>query len=154
MSEPRGKGYNQCPYAFSKTMAARCHLITHNGVRRRHLAQTQMSTGSGRCRFIAHHGVLFLDELPEFKRSTLESLRQPLEDRKVTISRAAGSVTFPTDVLLLAALNPCPCDYLGDPRRECRCSPREVETTATASPARCSTASTSTLRLRPWSSRN
>jgi magnesium chelatase family protein len=76
---------------------------------------------------LAHNGVLFLDELPEFKRSTLESLRQPLEDKKVTVSRAAGTVTFPANVLLLGALNPCPCGYYGDPRRECRCSPRQVE---------------------------
>jgi magnesium chelatase family protein len=76
---------------------------------------------------LAHNGVLFLDELPEFKRSTLEALRQPLEDKRVTVSRAAGTVTFPADVLLLAALNPCPCGYFGDPRRECRCSPRQVE---------------------------
>lgn len=76
---------------------------------------------------LAHNGVLFLDELPEFKRSTLESLRQPLEDKKVTISRAAGTITFPADVLLLGALNPCPCGYYGDPKRECRCSPRQVE---------------------------
>jgi magnesium chelatase family protein len=76
---------------------------------------------------LAHNGVLFLDELPEFKRSTLEALRQPLEDKKVTVSRAAGSVTFPANVLLLGALNPCPCGYYGDPKRECRCSPRQVE---------------------------
>jgi magnesium chelatase family protein len=76
---------------------------------------------------LAHNGVLFLDELPEFKRSTLESLRQPLEDKKVTVSRAAGTVTFPANVLLMGALNPCPCGYYGDPRRECRCSPRQVE---------------------------
>ena len=76
---------------------------------------------------IAHNGVLFLDELPEFKRSTLEVLRQPLEDRKVTVSRAAGTVTFPANVLLIAAMNPCACGYFGDPKRECRCTPKQVE---------------------------
>jgi magnesium chelatase family protein len=76
---------------------------------------------------MAHNGVLFLDELPEFRRSTLEVLRQPLEDRKVTVSRAAGTVVFPADVMLIAAMNPCKCGYFGNPNRECRCSPREVE---------------------------
>ncbi|MHA3770519.1 YifB family Mg chelatase-like AAA ATPase [Verrucomicrobiota bacterium sgz303538] len=76
---------------------------------------------------IANHGVLFLDELPEFKRTTLEVLRQPLEDNRVTISRAAGTMTFPADFLLIAALNPCPCGYHGDPKRECRCSPLQVQ---------------------------
>ena len=76
---------------------------------------------------VAHNGVLFLDELPEFKRSTLEVLRQPLEDRKVTVSRAAGTVTFPANVMLVAAMNPCACGYFGDPKRECRCSPKQVE---------------------------
>jgi len=76
---------------------------------------------------IAHNGVLFLDELPEFKRSTLEVMRQPLEDGKVTISRAAGTMTFPADFVLVAAMNPCACGYFGDPKRECRCSPAQVE---------------------------
>ena len=75
---------------------------------------------------LAHHGVLFLDELPEFKRSTLEVMRQPLEDGKVTVSRAAGSVTFPSEFMLVAAMNPCPCGYFGDLKRECRCGPTQV----------------------------
>lgn len=76
---------------------------------------------------LAHHGVLFLDELPEFRRSTLEVMRQPLEDGDVTISRAAGSLTFPARFMLVAAMNPCPCGFYGDMKRQCRCSPRQIE---------------------------
>lgn len=75
---------------------------------------------------LAHRGVLFLDELPEFNSQTLEVLRQPLEDRRVTLARASGSVSFPANVTLVAAMNPCPCGYFGDPVRECRCSPSTV----------------------------
>jgi len=76
---------------------------------------------------LAHHGVLFLDELPEFNRRTLEVLRQPLEENQVTISRALGSMTFPANLMLVAAMNPCPCGFRGDPRRECHCGLSQVE---------------------------
>jgi magnesium chelatase family protein len=76
---------------------------------------------------LAHHGILFLDELPEFNRKTLEVLRQPLEEGKVTISRALRSTTFPADFVLVAAMNPCPCGYRSDPRRSCGCSAPQIE---------------------------
>lgn len=74
---------------------------------------------------LAHRGVLFLDELPEFQRNTIETMRQPLEDKVVTIARSEGSTTYPSDFMLVAAMNPCPCGYYPD-RNKCRCSPNEI----------------------------
>ncbi|MEP6994391.1 MAG: YifB family Mg chelatase-like AAA ATPase [Acidobacteriota bacterium] len=74
---------------------------------------------------LAHRGVLFLDELPEFRRDALEGIRQPLEERRVTVVRVGGAYIFPSDFLLVAAMNPCPCGFLGDLRRPCTCDPRE-----------------------------
>ncbi len=76
---------------------------------------------------LAHHGVLFLDELPEFRKNVLEVLRQPLEDAQVTISRALGSITYPANIMLVSAMNPCPCGFLGDSQHECRCTPQQIQ---------------------------
>ncbi len=75
---------------------------------------------------LSHNGVLFLDELPEFKRNVLEVLRQPLEEGLVTISRASSSITYPSSIMLVAAMNPCPCGYSGDGRHQCTCTPSQI----------------------------
>ncbi|HXJ36127.1 MAG TPA: YifB family Mg chelatase-like AAA ATPase [Candidatus Eisenbacteria bacterium] len=75
---------------------------------------------------LAHRGVLFMDELPEFRRNALEPLRQPLEARRITVARSAGSIVFPADFQLVAAMNPCDCGWLGDPSNRCRCTPPQI----------------------------
>ncbi|HBC89431.1 MAG TPA: hypothetical protein DCZ94_21040 [Lentisphaeria bacterium] len=76
---------------------------------------------------LAHNGVLFLDELPEFKRNVLEVMRQPLENGSVTVSRASGSFVFPARIMLIAAMNPCPCGHYGNIQRVCRCTPPQIQ---------------------------
>ena len=116
-------------------------LLGHNGqlIRTRPFRQPHHSAtsagilGGGREMrpgelILANHGVLFLDELPEFSREVLESLRQPLEDRELTITRQRGSVKYPARLSVVASMNPCPCGWLGDSKRACTCTPRQIDT--------------------------
>ena len=103
-------------------------IVTHRPFRSPHHTSSFVSLVGGGNKAtpgeisLAHHGVLFLDELPEYPRSSLEALRQPLEDRMIHVSRAASKVTYPANFMLVATKNPCPCGYYGDPTRECSCT--------------------------------
>ena len=108
-------------------------LISQRPFRSPHhtVSQVAMTGGGNRALpgevSMAHNGVLFLDELPEFSKSTLEVLRQPLEDRKITISRAKYTVEYPCSLMFVASMNPCPCGYYGDPTHQCVCTPGQIQ---------------------------
>ena len=119
-------------YSISGALPAGCPLVAERPFRAPHYSISNAGlVGGGRSLrpgeiTLSHRGVLFLDELPEFDRTALESLRQPLEDKVVTISRVTGSVTYPASFMLVAAQNPCPCGYYSHPRKECTCSASAV----------------------------
>lgn len=119
-------------YSISGNLNSNLSLITSRPFRTPHHSASHVGLIGGGNRLrpgeitLAHRGVLFLDELAEFPRSVLEALRQPLEDRRITISRAVGSITYPAQFILIAAQNPCPCGFLGDTKRSCRCLPGQI----------------------------
>ena len=108
-------------------------VITGRPFRAPHHTSSAVSiTGGGRTAHpgeisLACHGVLFLDELPEFNREVLEALREPLEENVVTVARAAGSFTYPADFIFVGSMNPCPCGFLGDSRKACTCTPYQAQ---------------------------
>jgi magnesium chelatase family protein len=120
-------------HSIAGTLKAHAALITHRPFRSPHHTISDAGLLGGGTHpmpgevSLAHRGVLFLDELPEFHRNVLEVLRQPLEDGLVTIARAAASLTFPCQFMLVAAMNPCPCGYFADPKRQCRCTQTQIQ---------------------------
>lgn len=120
-------------HSISGILPSKTPLITQRPFRSpHHTISANGMSGGGRVPrpgevSLAHHGVLFLDELPEFHKDTLEVLRQPLEDSKITISRVASTLTYPCNIMLITAMNPCRCGFLNDPYHECTCTPRQVQ---------------------------
>lgn len=118
-------------YSIAGLLDEKCSFVTKRPfLNPHHTISMQAMTGGGQVPrpgiiSLAHRGVLFLDEMPEFKRQTLDLLRQPLEDKKIQIVRAAGNFTYPADFMLVGAMNPCPCGYYPD-RNKCRCTPFEI----------------------------
>ncbi len=120
-------------YSIAGLLPSGQPLITNRPFRSpHHTASSASIIGGGRIPApgevsLAHHGILFMDEFPEYRKDVLESLRQPLEDKIVTISRVNAQFTFPCSFLLVASMNPCPCGYLNDPHRECTCTPYQAQ---------------------------
>ena len=120
-------------HSVAGKLASGTSLISQRPFRSPHhtVSQVAMTGGGNRALpgevSMAHNGVLFLDELPEFNKSTLEVLRQPLEDRKITISRAKYTVEYPCSLMFVASMNPCPCGYYGDPTHQCVCTPGQIQ---------------------------